>query len=106
MNTTAFIRKNILAAVAVALIAGFSAFKIIESPKVQQSNWYEVNNGNIPSSDPLDTPPSDDPTADCSTEKTTNMCAIQIELVSGQPFPSTVAEAQSNHNVLNDAFRD
>jgi len=104
MKITSILQKNAIAIVAMATIVGFSAFKI--GSEAQQSNWYEVNNGQIVSSTPLETPPSDDPTADCSTQKTANMCAIQIELEDGQPFPSTVAEAEANHNVLDEAYRD
>lgn len=41
MNIKAIIKKNILAVVAVALITGFSAFKMAETPKseVQTSQW-------------------------------------------------------------------
>lgn len=77
MNTKAFIKKNILAAVAVALITSFSAFKMAEvetDTKVQSMLWYpvdsdgdiQVNNG------------SEDPSDDCLNTTTPEECEIQL----------------------------
>ncbi|UIR57335.1 hypothetical protein LZQ00_05835 [Sphingobacterium sp. SRCM116780] len=70
------------------------------------SNWYPVSGSNITSSTPLPSPPSNDPNAPCSTSKSEDMCAIEIELDSSQPFPSTVSDAQTNHTVLDEAYRE
>lgn len=70
------------------------------------SNWYEVDANGIINPEPMLNPPSNSPTAECSTVKDVNACALQIELDSNLPFPETETEARADHNVINDAFSD
>lgn len=77
MNIKAFIKKNILAALAVALITGFSAFKMAEAEtdtQAQSMLWYPVeSNGDIQSNNGSSTP-SDQ----CEDENLLEVCEIQL----------------------------
>lgn len=102
-----FILKNAMVVAAMAIAAGsygLMSFGTTGAKFVQTSNWYEVDaNGNI-STTPMLTPPSDSPTAACSTAKQVNTCALQIELDPNHPFPETEEDARADHVVLSEAF--
>ncbi len=97
------IKNYAMALGALAIAATSGTLMSFENGK-QTSNWYEVSGGNIISSSSIPAP-SDDPNAECSTAKNSDMCAIQLVLNPSNPFPSTVAQAQANHTVLDEAYK-
>lgn len=104
MKIAKIFRKHALALLALTTIVGFSAFKMTEAK--QTTNWHQVNTDETINATPLTSPPSNSPTADCSTAKNTDMCAIQIVLQPGQSFPENVDDAESNNQVQGRAYRD
>ncbi len=89
MNTKGFIRKNILAVLAVMFIAGFSSFKLWEKLDPALSGWYEVEiidsshpNPETPENLQLgiktgDTPPN---SVDCSLTNTSAPCQVFLDM--------------------------
>ena len=107
MKLLNFIKKNVLLVAAFATVIGFSAFKLTENQSVTLiENWYQVDANGVINPEPMLSPPSDSPTAECSTVKEVNTCALQIELDSNLPFPKTEEEARTDHHVINAAFSD
>jgi len=97
-------KKHAMALVALAIAATSATLMSFNKVEKQASNWYPVSGTTITSSTPLATAPSNDPEEACSTSKTADMCAIQLVLNPANPFPSSVAQAQANHTVLEEAF--
>ncbi|WP_149912698.1 MULTISPECIES: hypothetical protein [Sphingobacterium] len=96
--------KNYAMALVALVIAATSLTLMSFVKKEQSSNWYPVNTSGIISSTPLSSPPSNSPDDPCSTAKNTDMCAIEIELNPANPFPTSVTQAQTDHNVTDEAY--
>ena len=89
--------------IAVAMIIGFSAFKIIESRFAPTTKWYEVTIA--PNGSPSDmndqligaettAPPQTNPSA-CAIDNSETICKIQLTLADSVSTPSTVQQAHT-----------
>lgn len=97
MNTKGFIRKNILAVLAVALITGFSAFKAVEKATLAEV-WFlfdsPLNPGDAGYEDAVTNPDNyiytEATSAPDDCEDTERVCAVKATPDSNQEIPQSV----------------
>lgn len=92
-----FLKKHFIGAFALVLALATMSFKYAEKQTLVY-NWYPVgtDGSTITSSTPLAGEPNEDA---CNPDNSQSICAIEIQLNPSNPFPSTVAQAQANHDV-------
>src|SRR5690606_27786113 len=106
-------KKLDITGVAVLLLAFFVAVGFTAATEMRQAEWYEVEI--IDENEDHDEPENqgigallpDGPEGDCE-DGTENICAVELQLASGSPFPANMHEADSlpSVQILDESFRD